>query len=143
MLSTLNAIATKSVQRGKAAERHITTLSRLVWPWRDALLVPLAALLAALDLISTYFLLEHSNKTYVYESGPLARWALGLAGFNGLYIMNVVAVAFLCSVATGARLFYARLGLSGFARAAYVLTLVPYTITVFAAVVNNVLLTII
>ncbi|MDA1215609.1 MAG: hypothetical protein O2812_01870 [Chloroflexi bacterium] len=99
--------------------------------------------MAALDLISTYFLLEHSNKPYVYESGPLARWALSIAGFNGLYVMDAAAVAFLCTVATVARLFYARLGLSGFARAAYVLTLVPYTITVFAAVVNNVLLTVI
>ena len=122
-------------------ERHVGAWSRFLWPWHHAWLFPLVTLLAALDLISTYVLLELSGKTNVYESGPLASWALRRGGFNGLYIMNAVAVGLLCLIAASARLFYARFGLTGFARASYVAVLVPYTVAALAAVVNNLLLT--
>ena len=102
-----------------------------IWPWRMSWLFPLVALLAALDLISTYALLELSGKTDVYEGGLLAKRALQLGGWNGLYIMNAVA----------ARFFYGRFGLEGFARAAYVSVLVPYAVAESAAVANNVLMT--
>ena len=131
----------RSIRRGRTAERFVTQLSRIVWPWRLGWLVPLVALLAALDLISTYLLLEHSGKTYVYESGPLAAWALTKGGYNSLYIANALGVGFLCAVAIGVSRLYARLGLEGFARAAYVLALVPYAIAAFVAVANNVVLT--
>ena len=133
-------LAKSSLKRAQSIERHVATLSRFIWPWQDSWLLPLVALLAALDLVSTYTLLELSGKTHVYESGPPARWALQLGGFNGLYIMNAVAVGFLCVIATSARLFYTKFGLNGFARTAYVSVLVPYAIAAFAAVVNNFLL---
>ena len=117
-------------------------VSRIIWPWNDSLLVPLAALLAALDLLSTYILLEVSGNVEVYESGLLASWALQGGGFNGLYIMNASAVGLLCLIAVTARLFYGRFGLEGFARTAYVAILAPYVLVAFAAVVNNLLLSV-
>ena len=131
----------RSIGRGKAVEGLVAQLSRIVWPWRLGWLVPLVALLAALDLISTYLLLEHSGKTYAYESGPLAAWALQAGGYNSLYIVNALGVGFLCFVAIAVSRLYTRLGLSGFARAAYVLALVPYAVASFVAVTNNVVLT--
>ena len=132
-----------SVSRSRGLESHVTALSRIVWPWRLGWLVPLVALLAALDLISTYLLLEHSGKSYAYESGPLAAWALRQGGYNWLYVVNALGVGGLCLVAVAAQRLYLRLGLPGFARAAYVLALVPYAVATIAAVANNFLLTVI
>lgn len=134
-------IIERSLRRDRAAERHLETWSRFIWPWREGWLVPLVVLLAALDYISTYLLLEVSGKVHVYESGPLASWVLRRGGFDGLYIMNAVAVGLLCLIAVIARVFYTRFGLNGFARTAYVIVLVPYAIAALAAVVNNFVLT--
>ena len=131
------------LQRHKSLERHVWTLSRAIWPYHLGWLLPLVCLLGALDHISTFVLLEISGKAEVYESGPLASWALKRGGWNGLYIMDVVAVGLLCVIAGAARLFYDRVGLTAFARAAYVAVLVPYALTAFAAVVNNFTLTLI
>ena len=134
-------VSPRSIGRGRAVEGLVGRLSRIVWPWRLGWLVPLVALLAALDLISTYLLLEHSGKTYVYESGPLAAWALEAGGYNSLYIANALGVGFLVGVAVATSRLYTRLGLIGFARAAYVVALVPYAVASFVAVTNNVVLT--
>ena len=87
-------MAKRSIDRGRAAERYIERLSKIIWPWHEGWLVPIVALLAALDYISTYFLLEFSGRADVYEGGLLAGWALHRGGFDGLYIMNAVAVGF-------------------------------------------------
>lgn len=133
----------RSLERSRAMERRLEVVSRAIWPWHHAWLVPMVALLAALDLLSTYAFLELSGKPDVYESGPLAAWALQRGGFNGLYVMNALAVGFLCLVAVGAHKYYSRLGLRVFARTAYVAVLVPYALVAFAAVVNNLLFTVI
>ena len=130
-----------SVEWSRRLEDRMKQVSKAIWPWRMSWLFPLVALLAALDLISTYALLELSGKTDVYEGGLLAKRALQLGGWNGLYIMNAVAVGFLSIVAVSARFFYGRFGLEGFARAAYVSVLVPYAVAESAAVANNVLMT--
>ena len=129
------------VDRERSMDRHIGTVSRLIWPWQDRWLIPLVGLLAALDLISTYILLELSGKTNVYEGGLLAGKALSWGGFDGLYIMNVASVGLLCLIAVTARFCYNRYGLKGYARTAYVVMLVPYAVVAFAAVVNNTLMT--
>ena len=108
----------RSLGWSRAMERRLEVVSRAIWPWHHAWLVPLVALLAALDLLSTYAFLELSGKPDVYESGQLAAWALQRGGFNGLYIMNAIAVGFLCLVAVGAHRYYSRLGLRVFARTA-------------------------
>ena len=135
-------VSARSVGRGQASERIVTKLSMIVWPWHLGWLIPLVALLAALDLISTYLLLEHSGKTYVYESGPLAAWALRQGGWNSLYLANALGVGTLCVVAVGASKLYTSVGLRGFARAAYVMALVPYAVATVAAVTNNFVLTV-
>ena len=131
----------KHLEKDLSMERRIAVLSKAVWPWHDSWLVPLVALLAALDHVSTFILLELSDKPDVYEGGLLASWALRRGGFNGLYIMDAVAVGLLCVIAALARLAYVKFGFTGFARAAYVAVLVPYALTAFAAVVNNLLMT--
>ena len=132
-----------NVERSRSLEGRMKQVSKAIWPWRVSLLFPLVALLAALDLISTYVLLELSGKTDVYEGGMLARWALRTGGCNGLYVMNAAAVGLLSVIAVSARLFYGRFGLQGFARAAYVSVLVPYAVAASAAVVNNIVMTLI
>ena len=132
-----------SVERSRSLEGRMKQVSRAIWPWRMSWLFPLVALLGALDLISTYVLLELSGKTDVYEGGMLARWALRTGGFNGLYVMNAAAVGLLSVIAVSARFFYGRFGLQGFARAAYVSVLVPYAVAASAAVVNNIVMTLI
>ena len=128
------ATAESSAERERFLKGRMRFVSRIIWPWNDSLLVPLAAL----DLLSTYVLLELSGNVHVYESGLLASWALQRGGFNGLYIMNAAAVGMLCLIAVSARLFYGRFGLEGFARTAYVAVLVPYVLVAFAAVVGGV-----
>ena len=140
LLDVAKAKIRKSLERDRSLERHVGKWSRIIWPWHHSWLIPLVALLAALDLISTYLLLEVSGKVNVYESGPLASWALRRGGFNGLYIMDAMAVGLLCLIATTARFFYARLGLEGYARISYVAVLVPYAVAALVAVVNNLLL---
>jgi len=130
-----------SVERSRHLEDRMKQISKAIWPWRMSWLFPLVALLAALDLISTYALLELSGKTDVYEGGLLAKRALRFGGWNGLYVMNAGAVGFLSIVAVSARFFYGRFGLDGFARTAYVSVLVPYAVAASAAVVNNVVMT--
>ena len=143
LLPRAEPITEELIQRHKSMERHIWTLSRAIWPYHHGWLLPLVCLLGALDHISTFVLLEISGKADVYESGFLASWALKRGGWNGLYIMDVVAVGLLCVIAGAARLYYDRVGLAAFARAAYVAVLVPYALTAFAAVVNNITLTLI
>ena len=137
VLTLVRSRVARSIERDRSVERYVGTLSRFLWPWHDRWLVPLVALLATLDHLSTFALLELSGKENVYESGALASWAIKRGGFNGLYIMDAVAVGLLCLVAVTARFLYARFGFTGYARAAYVLVLVPYAIAAFAAVVNN------
>ena len=127
----------RSVLTDRRRERGVERFSRRVWPWREAWLARSVALLAALDFLSTYALLELTNKRYVYESGPLARSALETGGFQALLVTDVLAVGILWLLATGARSAYSRSGCYGYARAAYVVTLLPYAVAASLATVNN------
>ncbi len=89
------------------------------------LLARSVALLATLDFLSTYALLELANKRYVYESGPLASWALHTGAFPALLVVDILAVGILWLLAAGARAVYSQAGCYGYARAAYVATLLP------------------
>lgn len=131
----------KSRERDRSLERHVETLSRKLWPWRLSLLVWVVVLLAVLDHASTYALLELSGNEHVYESGPLARWALRLGGFKVLLVVDIAAVGVLSFTAVLVRYLYSRYGFAGYGRAAFVLLLVPYTVIALAAIYNNLLLT--
>ena len=93
--------------------------------------------MAALDYLTTYALLELSDKPHVYESGILAHWALQAGGFKGLLLVDALAVGTLCLLAVAARFLYSRFSFHGFARAAYVAFLLPYTVATLLASANN------
>ena len=127
----------KSILRERRSDPRVEQLSRYLWPWHEAWLVRLVALLALLDYLSTYALLELSGKESVYERGLLAHWALQSGGFRNLLLMDTLAVALLCLVAIGVRFLYSRFGFTGFARAAYVAVLFPYAVAALLATANN------
>lgn len=133
----------RSVLRDLRRESTVERLSRRVWPWREAWLARSVAILSALDFLSTYTLLELTNKRYVYESGPMARSALETGGFQALLVADVLAVGILWLLAAGARIAYSRFGYHGYARAAYVAMLLPYVAVASFATVNNLVLTIV
>jgi hypothetical protein len=118
-------------------------MSYRLWPWRDAWLAAAITIIALLDYLSTYALLNLSNKPYAYERGPLAHWALEAGGFPGLLALDALDVTVLCLMAVAVRAVYARFGFVGYGRAAYVLVLVPYAVAASLAVVNNLVRTVI
>ena len=127
----------RSVLRDGLRAPLVERLSRYVWPWREAWLARLVVLLAVLDYLSTYALLELSNKPYAYERGPLAHWALQANGFKGLLLIDILEVGTLYLLAIAARSLYSRFGFYGYARAAYVAMLAPYAVAAFFATTNN------
>jgi len=132
----------RSVLRDRRLEPVVEHLSRRLWPWHEAWLIRCVALLAALDFLSTYVLLELANKRYVYESSPLGHWALQTGGFKALLVEDALAVGVLWLLAAGTRSAYSRFGYTGYARAAYVAVLLPYMAVALFAVINNLMLAI-
>ncbi len=133
----------RSVLRDLRREPTVERLSRRLWPWREAWLVRCVVLVAALDFLSTYALLGRFHRPYLFERGPLGHWALHMGGFKALLITEFVAVGILCLVAVGARIAYSRFGYHGYARAAYVAALLPYTVAASLATVNNLTLAVV
>jgi len=131
----------KSLERDRASERYVETLSRSLWPWRESWLLAFVSFLAVLDYISTYAALELSGNTYVYESGPLANWTLRMGGFTRLFLVDMATVSVLLLAAVTIRFLHYKLGFKGFGRAAFVVVLVPYAVITMAAVFNNIVLT--
>ena len=127
------------IERG--LERYAVTLSKWLWPWREAKLIIVIACLAVLDYASTYAFLRLSVNSNVYESGPLASWALQNSGFIGLFLIDMLAVAVISMLSLGIRYVFTRLGFEGYGRAAFVLILIPYVIVTMAAIFNNVVIT--
>jgi len=131
----------KSLARDRSSERYVEAVSRSLWPWPESLLLALVGLLAMLDYVSTYAVLELSGRLDVYESGPLASWALRTGGFTGLFLVDMAAASALLLVAVTIRLLHSRFGFNSFGRAAFVVVLVPYVVVTMAAVFNNIVLT--
>jgi hypothetical protein len=78
------------------------------------------------------------RKPHIVEKGPLAGWALRMGGFPFLLLVDVLAAVAMSAIAISTRYLYLRSGLSGYARAAFVVLLLPYVVTTAIAVVNNV-----
>jgi len=131
----------KSIERERPLERYVETASRLLWPWSGLKLVSVVVLLAALDYTSTYAVLELSGNKYIYETSPIASWALQVGGFRTLFLVDLAIIAALLLTAAGARYLFSRWGFTGFGRTAFVILLVPYVIATMAAVFNNIALT--
>ena len=140
VLQLAKDMAKKSLERDRASERYVEVVSKCLWPWRESWLLLLVGLLAVLDYISTYTLLELSGKMAIYEGGALASWALQIDGFRGLFLMNITAVSTLSLAAVTTRFLYAKFGFKGFGRTAFVVLLVPYAVVAVAAIINNLLM---
>ncbi|MBI4200092.1 MAG: hypothetical protein HY535_06445 [Chloroflexi bacterium] len=131
----------KSVDRERPLERYALAVSRYLWPWPERWLLLIVVFpVALLDYSSTYLALGPGGNPLAYESGPLASWALGKGGFGALALMDVAELLFLAGLAGGARFAYRKAGFPGFARAAFVLTLLPYCVRALWATWTNVAL---
>jgi hypothetical protein len=131
-----------AVERDRRAERQVEAISRYLWRWQERRLVILVFLLALLDYTSTCVALEFGGNGYV-ESGMLAGWALRVGGFGWLFLINTSAVTGISLVAIVARSLCFKFNFRGFGRAAFVALLLPYAVVALAAVINNIVLTII
>ena len=131
----------KSIERDRGRERYVEAMSKLLWPWRESRLIILVCFLALLDYVSTYAFLELSGNNNVYESGPIASWALQINGFEGLLMVDILAITALLIIAISVRLIYTNFGFRSFGRAAFVVVLTPYVIVTMAVIYNNVVLT--
>ena len=141
VLQLARGMVRRSLERDRRSEPYVERASRWLWPWRESRLLIIVALFAVLDFASTYAALEMSRYgSLIYESGALAGWALGVGGFEGLFLFDVVAVTTLLMVAITVRFLFFQFRLKGFARATFVILLVPYIIATGFAITNNVLL---
>ncbi|HEY49066.1 MAG TPA: hypothetical protein G4O13_03390 [Dehalococcoidia bacterium] len=127
-----------AVERDRRAEGNVEAISRVLWPWREQWLPALAALLALLDYITTYAVLELSGKDHVEEGGMLAGWVIREGGLGWLFLVDVCVVVALSLLAVGARLLCFKFNFRGYGRAVFVTLLVPYAVVAIAAVINNI-----
>lgn len=131
----------KGAEKEKTFDSRLEAVSRRLWPWDDNKLLFLVITLVVLDFCSTFAFLELSGNMNLYESGPIARWALEVGGFSRLFLIDLVAACVLMLAAFGARAVYLKKGFRGYGRTAFVLILVPYIVVTIAAIYNNVALT--
>ena len=132
----------KAAERDRRSERYVGAISRRLWPWNERWLIALAGIMALLDYATTCAALELSGKGYS-EGGLLAGWALRIGGFGWLFLVDIGAVFALALAAITVRQICFRFGYKGYGRATFVVLLLPYVIVAFAAVVNNIVLTLI
>jgi hypothetical protein len=130
----------KSFERERFLEKPMESFSRMIWPYSEAKLVLLISIMPALDCASTYAALKLSGKN-LSEAGPIGKWALTRVGFTGLFVIEMASVGFLILLAAGAKSMYGRLGFKGFGRAAWVFILAPSFVAILAAMLNNVIVT--
>jgi len=131
----------KSIARDRAMERQFEEASHRLWPWRETKLIWLVSVLVMLDFISTYAFLELSGNPKLIEKGSLASWALNTGGFLLLLLIDFLATGALISLALAFRKAFNRHGFDGYARASFVVMLLPYSVVTFAIIFNNIVLT--
>ena len=129
----------RSKEIERSWEQPFKKFSNILWPWSESKLVLFISLMAILDYISTYTVLELVGSNQVAEVGLIAKWALQTGGFLALFFVEMTVMVVLILLAMGARLLYSRWGFPGFGRTAFVFLLIPYAIIIMAVVYNNVL----
>ena len=139
MFESMRAGIKKANERERKLERPIEKVSRLIWPWQESKLLLFVSLMAVLSFISTFSALKFNGKYGVFESGWIAKWALGIGGFPELFLVYAVTIGVLILIAIGIRAFYNRLGFPGFARSAFVFIFVPYPVIIIPVIINNIL----
>jgi len=129
----------KDIDREQRLERFIVAFSTKLWPFRESTLVLYVIILSALDYLSTFIALELSGNSQIRESGLLAKWALEMGGFLGLFVMDVTAIGMLICLAIGAKALYRKRGFEGLGHAAFVFLLMPYFILIWGVIANNII----
>ena len=130
----------KATERDRRAERHVEAFSRRLWPWNERWLIAIVGIMALLDYTTTCAALGLSGNGYS-EGGLLAGWALQVGGFGWLFLVDMGAVSALVLAALVVRYLCFRFGFRGYGRVTFVVLLLPYAVVAFAAVVNNIVLT--
>ena len=141
LMERARVVAGGDLGKDRPCEQYCEAVSRSLWPWSESKLLAFVCLLALLDYVSTYAVLELSMNRYVYESGPLASWALEMGGFAGLFLVDMLSASILLLIAVSIRHLHRRVGFRNFGRTALVFFLVPYVVVTMAAVFNNIVLT--
>jgi len=131
----------QGVELERSFDPRIDAISRRLWPWHENKLLFFVISLVVLDFCSTFAFLELSGNENLYESGPVARWALEMGGFSRLFLVDLIAACVLMLFAFIVRKAYTSKGFKGYGRIAFILVLVPYIVITIAAVFNNVALT--
>jgi hypothetical protein len=131
----------QGVELERSFDPRIEKISRRLWPWHENKLLFFVISLVVLDFCSTFAFLELSGNKNLYESGPVARWALEMGGFSRLFLIDLIAACVLMLFAFIVRKAYTSKGFKGYGRIAFILVLVPYIVITIAAVFNNVALT--
>ncbi len=130
----------KSMERERFLERPMETFSRILWPYSESKLIILVSAMPVLDVASTFAAIRLSGK-HIREAGLIGKWALQTVGYPGMFVIETTCIGLLVIFALGAKSMYARLGFSGFGRAACVFLLAPTLVAILAAVLNNIILT--
>lgn len=133
----LQSIAEKNKLKDRGFDKYIGRFSRFIWPLSEKWLVLLSGILCLMDFSSTYIDLSVIHNPDVVESGPMAGWALGVGGFGFLFIVDIFVVSAMVGIALTARYLYSRSGLKGYARAAFIVLLLPYIVRTVIAVIGN------
>ncbi|MCX6013331.1 MAG: hypothetical protein NTV30_07980 [Chloroflexi bacterium] len=120
-------------------EKRIERISMILWPWKEWKLAALVSVLIMLDFTSTFFMLTKNEN--VAEGGLLAGWALKAGGFAGLFLVDICVISFLIGSAFILRRFINRNSFEASGRAFFVVLLVPYVVSTFTAIFNNIVLT--
>ena len=140
MFRSVEKMRKRSREIDRNLGNHAEAFSRLLWPWRERWLLLITWCFAGMDYVSTFAALRLNAHHDVYESGPLAAWAIERGGFSLLIFVDLAAVALLSLIAIGAQRVYTKFGFKNYGRAAFVLFLTPYLLLTGFAVANNIVL---
>lgn len=133
------SVVNREEKQGQRLAPFVLKAAQKLWPWSGRRLAYCVCCLAAADYASTVAFLKLSADKGAYEAGILAAPALERGGLLGLLVNDFTAVCGLLLAAALVRHTCAGNNeVSRFSSAAYVFTLLPYTVTAAAAVVNNI-----
>lgn len=139
-LTKIKIRQSENTKESRNLEIRIGNLSENIWPWPESRLFLLVGVLGTLDYISTYcFLQINGDKTC--ETGLLASWALATGGFLLLFIIDLVSILFLITIAIIIKRVCQNSRFFGLSRTASILLLIPYATVTALAVCNNFVIT--
>jgi hypothetical protein len=79
-------------ERLRSLERPIEAFSQVLWPYPESKLIFYVSILAVLDYVSTFIVLELSGNSQISEIGLLEKWTLQTGEFPRLLLMDMVSI---------------------------------------------------